>query len=46
MSKGVPMGPQYGPLVSLNGYELWPHIVKVGYDGVVMVLYGFRIRGP
>ena len=28
-SKGIPMGPWYGPLASLKGSEIWAPILKV-----------------
>ena len=40
------MGPQYGPVPSLKGSELWALVFKVAYNHVIMALSGFRIRGP
>ena len=38
-SKGFPMGPQYGPLPSLKGSELWAPILKVFFTIVSRWLY-------
>ena len=35
-SKGFSMGPQYGPLRSLKGSELWTSIFKVVYNGMIL----------
>ena len=56
MSQGVlmlrPMIPrnvlwplQSGPLASVEGSELWAAILNVAYNGVIMVLQRFRVRG-
>ena len=47
LSKGFPMSPQYGPLPSSKGSELWAPSLKVADDDdVIVAFYRFRIRGP
>ena len=46
LSEEFPVGPSYGPLPSLKGSEPLAHVLKVVYNGIMMVLQGFRIRGP
>ena len=43
------MDPQYGPLSSLEGPELWAPVLKVACNGVIMGLKDSElgaIRGP
>ena len=37
-SKGLPVGPCFGPLASLKGSEPWTPILKVVCNGVIMGL--------
>ena len=46
VSKGLPRGPLCGPLASLKGSQLWAPVLEVVFNGMIMGLQGFKIRGP